>query len=279
MKIRLQNELLLINILAILLIIVITFFPLNVLRIILGLPLMLFFPGYALIAALFPKKSALDGIERLALSFGLSIAAVPLIGLVLNYTTWGIRLYPVLISVTIFIIITSVVAWYRRQRLAQAERFIVSFNLSLTIWKGQRSVDRILSIILMAAILGAVGTLSYVIATPKVGEKFTEFYVLGLEGKATDYPSEIKVGEEGKIIVGIINREHETVSYRMEVRIDGVKNKEVGAVVLEHDDKWEGEIRFVPMVAGDNQKAEFLLYKEGRSEAYQSLYLWVNVTE
>ncbi len=279
MKIRLQNELLSVNVLAILPIIVITFFPSNVLCIILGLPLMLFFAGYTLITALFPKKSALDGIERLALSFWLSIAVVPLSGLVLNYTTWGIRLYPVLISVTIFIIITSVVAWYRRQRLAQAERFIVSFNLSLTIWKGQRSVDRILSIILMAAILGAVGTISYVIATPKVGEKFTEFYVLGLEGKAMDYPSEMAVGEEGEVIVGIINQEHGTVSYRMKVRIDGSKNNEVGPIVSSDEQKWEEIVSFTPHRARDNQKAEFLLYKEGQSEAYQSLHLWVNVTE
>jgi len=31
----------------------------------------------------------IDGIERVALSFGLSIAIVPLIGLVLNFTPWG----------------------------------------------------------------------------------------------------------------------------------------------------------------------------------------------
>ena len=62
-------------------------------RNILGLPLVLFLPGYALIAALFPAKSDLDGIERVALSFGLSIAVVPLIGLGLNYTPWGIRTY------------------------------------------------------------------------------------------------------------------------------------------------------------------------------------------
>ena len=55
--------------------------PLNEtpIRIILGLLLVLFLPGYSLIAALFPRRGDLDGIERIALSFGLSIAIVPLI--------------------------------------------------------------------------------------------------------------------------------------------------------------------------------------------------------
>jgi len=55
-------------------------------RIILGLPLVLFLPGYSLIAALFPRKDDLDGIERVALSFGLSIAIVPLIGSFCRYS-------------------------------------------------------------------------------------------------------------------------------------------------------------------------------------------------
>jgi uncharacterized membrane protein len=54
----------------------------------------LFFPGYVFITALFPEKKELDNLERLALSLGLSIAIVPLIGLLLNYTPWGIRLIP-----------------------------------------------------------------------------------------------------------------------------------------------------------------------------------------
>ena len=280
MRIRLKNELLLVNILVILLIIIITFFPSNILRIILGLPLVLFFPGYTLVAALFPRRNALGGIERMTLSFGLSIAVVPLIGLILNYTPWGIRLYPILISLTIFIVVTSIVACYRQRRLAEVERLAVSFNLRLPPWRGQSLIDKILSIILIVVILGTIGTLGYVIATPKVGEKFTEFYVLGLEGKATDYPSELKVEEEGEVIVGIINREHEVVSYRVEVRIDGEKNNEVEPIVLEHDEKWEEIVFFTPHRAGDSQKVEFLLYKNGRSEPYLTpLYLWVNVTE
>ena len=273
MKVRLQDELLLINILAILLIVVIIFFPSNVLRIILGLPLMLFFPGYTLIAALFPKKSSLDGIERLALSFGLSIAVVPLTGLVLNYTPWGIRLYPILISLTIFLIITSVIPWYWRHKLAEAERFAISFNLSLPLWRGQNTADKVLSIVLIAAILGAIGTVGYVIATPKIGEKFTEFYVLGLEGKAMDYPREMAVGEEPRVIVGIVNREHETVSYQVEMKMDGVKNNRVELLVLGQDEKWEKEVSFTPNRIGDKQQVEFLLYRRGQTEVYQETYL------
>ncbi len=92
-------------------------FTSGALRIALGLAFVLFFPGYTLVAALFPRKGQLGGIERVALSFGLSIAVVPLIGLVLNYTPRGIRLYPILISVLLFIVIMTGVAWYRRQRL------------------------------------------------------------------------------------------------------------------------------------------------------------------
>ena len=60
-------------------------------RVILGLPFILFIPGYILIFALFPCRKTdqgIDIIERIALSFGLSIAVVPLIGLGLNYTEW-----------------------------------------------------------------------------------------------------------------------------------------------------------------------------------------------
>ena len=71
-------------------------------RIVLGLPFILFFPGYALIATLFPEKKSLDLIERIALSFGLSIAIVPLIGFGLNYTPFGIRLDPILWSLIAF---------------------------------------------------------------------------------------------------------------------------------------------------------------------------------
>ena len=135
---------------------------------------------------------------------------------------------------------------------------------------------RVLSIILALAILGALGTLGYAIANPRA-ELFTEFYILGLSGEATNYPKELVVGEEGKVIVGIINRERESVVYRVEIMIDGVKNNEVGPMMLEYDKEWEGIVGFTPVKAGDKQKVEFLLYRQGQSEVYQRLHLWVDV--
>ena len=118
----------------------------------------------------------------------------------------------------------------------------VKFHLTLPTWGGG-VWGRVMSITLVLAILGALGTLGYTIANPGE-ESFTEFYVLGLSGEATDYPQELVVGEEGKVIVGIINREHEPVTYRVDVAIDGVKNNEAGPMTLEHDGEWEEIVGF-----------------------------------
>lgn len=80
------------------------------LRYVLGGLLILFLPRYSLIEFLYAKKKELDKLTRLALLIGLSLAIVPLIGLALNYTPFGIRLISVSISLTVFTIIFLVLA-------------------------------------------------------------------------------------------------------------------------------------------------------------------------
>ena len=69
-------------------------YPAVYLRYVLGSIFVLWFPGYTLVKALFPTRE-IDSIERIALSIGLSLAVVPIVGLLLNYTQWGIRLTPI----------------------------------------------------------------------------------------------------------------------------------------------------------------------------------------
>jgi len=98
-------------------------------------------------------------------------------------------------------------------------------------------------------------------------------YVLGLEDKAEGYPMELAVGEEGKVLLGIIKHEYQEMSYRVVVRINGIQNGEIGPVVLEHEQEWKQEVSFIPGKAGENQEVEFLLFKEGEVEPYDSLRL------
>lgn len=91
--------------------------PLNEtpLRPILGFILIFFVPGHVFVSALFPGDE-LDAIERLALSIGLSICIVVLIGLGLNYTPWGVRVGPILFSVSGFTLAFAAICAFRRAR-------------------------------------------------------------------------------------------------------------------------------------------------------------------
>jgi uncharacterized membrane protein len=247
------------------------------LRVVLGLLLVLFLPGYSLIAIFFPRKDDLGMIERVALSFGLSIAVVPLLGFVLNYTPFGIRLIPILITLSAFTISLSIVAWVRRMKLPPEERFRVPFERLLKVNLGQSVLDKVLSIALIASIIVTCATLVYVAVTPKTGERFTEFYILGPNGTASDYPTDLKVGEEGKVIIGIVNHEYENVTYRIVVRLDNDTIATIDGIRLTNGEKWEQNFTFTPQKTGENMKLEFLLYREGSEEPYRTLHIWITV--
>jgi len=95
---------------------------LTVLRYFLGTLYVLYLPGCVLVEALYPEERDLKPLERLALSIGLSLAVTPLIGLVLNYTPWGIRLGPVLVSLAIYTLGVSIVALIRKYSVFKVAR-------------------------------------------------------------------------------------------------------------------------------------------------------------
>ena len=244
----------------------------------LGLIFALFFPGYTLIAALFPRRGDLDGVQRLALSFGLSIAVVPLIGLILNYTPWGISLYSVLVSVLVFIMVMAGIAWYRRRRLPPEQRFGLQFRPRLAqFWGHQNRWDIVLIGLLVVAIIGAIGMLVYATQSPRVEERFTEFYILGPEGKAENYPRVLVLGERAEVTIGIVNHEQEITDYNVQIVISGQEVEEVGVITLAPEGKWEQQVSFAPTEVGENQLVEFKLYKGSDSNAYHVLHLWIDV--
>ena len=137
-------------------------------------------------------------------------------------------------------------------------------------------MNKILSIILIIAILSAIGMFAYSVAVT-VSEEFTEFYILGLRSKSADYPKTLGVGDEAKIIVGIVNHEGEKESYRLEIRVNGERKRRIESIVLNDKQKWEEIVDFTVDKAGEKQKVEFLLFKQAETEIYHSLHLWIDV--
>jgi uncharacterized membrane protein len=100
-------------------------YPMVYIRYVLGTIFVLWLPGYTFIKALFPSEPPLktssknlDTIERIALSIGMSLALVPIVGLLLNYTPWGIRLTPIVLSLlalTTVFAIAAIIREYQQQ--------------------------------------------------------------------------------------------------------------------------------------------------------------------
>ena len=88
---------------------------------------MLFIPGYCVILTLFPKEGDIELTERIVLSVCVSLAIVPLIGLGLNFTPWGIRLDPIVIAITLFTLVMILAAYYQRSRLPGEDQFRMPF--------------------------------------------------------------------------------------------------------------------------------------------------------
>ncbi len=221
MKIEIKEkpwDLLIVVLLTTLLILTVALTPDSTWRTILGLPFILFLPGYVLISFLFPEDEPLDHIERIALSFGLSIAITPLIGLALNYT-WEISLLPILYSQSLFIYSFSLLAYLRRRSIPSDELYSIEFEINPPDWEDYDWIDKAL-VVATVFLLIASGALAYHIATtPRTGERFTEFYVLGSEGMADDYPTNLTIGDPGHVILGVRNREHREMDYQLIVRM------------------------------------------------------------
>ena len=275
---RRELDLVLVTLCSLVLLLIVVAIPsLEPLHIILGLPFVLFLPGYALMAALFPRKDDVDAIERIAISLGLSIAVVPLIGLALNYSPWGVRFDPVLVASALFIVSTAAVALYRRRTLAPEEEFAVSLDGPLRWWSRAGGMDRV-AVCALLLVASGLGVAAFYVATSQGNaESFTEFYLLGPDGRAADYPSQVRLGEPAAVTLGMVSHEAVASVYRVEVRMNGAMMEVFDDVTLSNSEQWQSNVALVASRAGEDQMVEFLLYKDGSTEPYRRLHLWLDV--
>lgn len=251
--------------------------PLGILRAFLGFGFILFVPGYFLHLAIFPSNDRPDIPERLALSFGLSLAHIPLLALAMDSAGIPLRLPQIAAAEALVIVGLGALSWWRRRRLPDARRFTWTIRPPAELWADR--VGRVGVIVIGAAALLALIVSIGIVALPRPGEFFTEFYILGEQGQAADFPRNLVVGEPAQVTIGIINREGEAHTYRVEAVMDGALVGSLEAARVEHNRQLERDLNFTPQSVGDTLYVEFLLYRDDDPRPYRTLRLWLNVTQ
>lgn len=145
----------------------------------------------------------------------------------------------------------------------------------------------------------SIAAIVFVILVPAEGEHYTEFYILGKDGIAADYPELLRIGEPETVIIGVHNHEYRDVSYLMEIYLlnrtvtqnglitNGMEPLDRYRVSLKHDQHEELVYSFIANNTGFNQ-LEFLLFDENAppdqvmggdriDASYRHLYLWVGM--
>jgi len=282
-------------------------------RTLLGIPALLVLPGYVVVAIAYPGQRPADGratgsldrLERIALWFGMSLAILPMFGVVLG-TLWSFTPSVVVTGYTVALTAGIGLVAVRRFRLAPDRRAGTPIEGVISTFEpplgntGRRKLD-VSTIALGIAIVLAVGAIGVVVATPYQSGSSSTFYLVtenetGVQ-TASGYPTTLAVGEPETLTVGITNDEDRSQAYTVIAtleRVDtasataeAVESEEVARLhrVLEEGEDWTGRHEITPSMAGEDLRLHYALYR-GESgpanpetaDAYRDVYLWVNVT-
>lgn len=232
-------------------------------RALLGLPLVLFLPGYALVSAAFPghleesaigDERAVDGLlsggtpgwyERLALSLAGSLAILPLFGLALPSTRWGFDPRAVLVALGGFTALGMLVAVVRRWRLPRSERFRAPIGAASTdayrgLFAPDTRFDGALNVVLILSMIVALSAVGYALVAPQSGPATTQFELLAEnesgELVASNYPEELPPGASEELVVSVTNGADEEREYTVVVETHRVEETDGSLETLEESE-------------------------------------------
>ena len=127
--------------------------------------------------------------------------------------------------------------------------------------------NKILSAALIAAIILCTGLIIYLSVTPSSNDKFSEFYILNENGKASGYPFEVKAGQPVTVMQGVVNHEYRPVDYKILIKQNGDIIKTVIVGLLQDKQKWQEKVDFAVKGSGASQ-VEFYLFTDGGTEPH-----------
>mgnify|MGYP002761201066 FL=1 len=280
-----------------------------------GVPFLLFWPGYATVSALLPMAVEIDTRPsvtadqarlpspgwpaRLGLSLLLSMIVVAIVGIGIDRVA-SIRLGPAVVGISVVTVVGVVVAAYRRRQLPPAARAAPLGTGrprvgSVTSGAGSVRSSRHRWTLVLAVVL-LFGTASFVAVTPAYESSYTESYLLTENDTgslvAEGYPTTVVVGESQLLAVGVENHEHRSITYTVDLVVERVgPNGSVAdqqrvdrfRVELAHGERSIVERQVHPTLVGDTVRIEARVYKSPTpstaDEPDQTTHLWIEVVD
>jgi uncharacterized membrane protein len=209
------------------------------LRALVALPMVLFAPGYALVAAAFPA-SRLGTTERLLFSLGTSLAVAALAGLLLHWTALGLRPAAWAVALGNITLVASLFALVRRWRQPASVTAHRGAGLSLS----QGGLLGLALLLVVGALLIARDG-----AIQQRATGFTQLWVL---------PD--SAAQQDSVRLGVSNRELGKVGYRLLVTSSGTIIGSWPQITLGPNEQWEATVA-LPTAQPASTTVEALLYR------------------
>lgn len=283
-------------------------------RVTLGIALVTLLPGYAIVSAVFPRRSTaallpdrVGGLERFVLSVGLSLTLTLLVGIGLALTAVGFRLLPLLsVLVGVTLLGTTLAAW-RRLAARPADRFVLPLGRWRRSLRAHTVEAGFLDTLLVAlAAVGIVALLASLLVTGPLAATagldepaeatFTEAFLLSSpdgEPVPDAYPSALAPGESVSLTVGLGNEEGTRQRYTVLVLAQQV---DAGTVTdsrqlhrfettLRPGERWQQAHELRPVFEDGRVRIQYLVYRGDPpaeptvENAYRELHVWVRIAE
>lgn len=138
--------------------------------------------------------------------------------------------------------------------------------------------SRVLTLaLLVLLVIALAGVVAVAVAPPETEDPFTEFYVLGANGTAAEYPAVVAPGEDVTATLGVENHEHERVTYGFVAEWNDSRAIERN-VTLDDGERLAWNATAAAPEEPGTYRLRYHLHG-GSGENPQSLRLWVRVVE
>lgn len=241
------------------------------LRLPLGLAAVLLLPGYAVSMALFPPGDV-DGVERAALAFSLSLGVIVLMAPLLDLTSGGLTVTSITAAVSLITVVAAAIAAWRRRSRPEVGQLPAVAILDRRVWRRIGRWQAAAAIASAALLL--IGIVGLGVFTPRPAA--TEFYMLGPGGIANSLPGHVVSGAPVTITLGISNDDGSGQPYRIVVESAAARLASIGPINVGSGARWTGHVDFVVPAPGTDQEIRILLFKGAGAQAYRSLRLEID---